>query len=347
MRGKKMSGKLLAIVLVLVAVGTIFGAFPIITDATSYPNMPGVLDVTLQTQEPDEEVTFADPNLEAEIRSAISKESGPIYTSDLEGLTHLNASNRNIVDLTGLEHCTSLTHLYLRNNEISDISPLSGLTSLWELRLNNNQISDISPLSGLTNPWLLRLDNNQISDISPLSSLSSTSLVWLGLDNNQISDISPLSGLTILRMLYLDNNQISDISPLSSLTSLHDLYLNNNQIGDISPLSSLTSLRELYLEDNQISNISPLVDNAGVSEGDAVDVRDNPLSATSIYIYIPQLEVRGVEVLYTPGEWAPWVYDENKDGIIQRMEAIHAVQHYFAARITKAQAIEVVSLYPG
>lgn len=72
---------------------------------------------------------------------------------------------------------------------------------------------------------------------------------------------------------------------------------------------------------------------------------DNPLSATSIYIYIPQFEARGVEVLYTPGEWNPWAYDENKDGIIQKMEAIHAVQHYFAASITKAQAIEVVMMY--
>jgi len=76
-------------------------------------------------------------------------------------------------------------------------------------------------------------------------------------------------------------------------------------------------------------------------------VRSNPLSVTSIYTYIPQLEARGVKVLYTPSEWDPWVYDENKDGIIQRIEAIHAVQHYFAGEITKAQAIEIVSLYPG
>ena len=345
MRGRKLSSKLLAIVPVLVAVGTIFGAFPIVTDATSYPNVPGMPDMTLQLQEPDEEVTFADPNLEAAIRSAISKQSGPIYTSDLDVLTELGARHRSIVDLTGLEHCTSLTRLYLDNNEISDISPLSSLTSLRVLELYHNQISDISPLSSLTSLTHLRLYLNQIGDISPLSSL--TSLTWLRLDHNQISDISPLSSLTSLLLLYLNNNQIGDISPLSSLTSLYDLYLEDNQIGDISPLSSLTSLWRLYLEDNQISDIRPLVDNAGVSEGDTVDVRDNPLSATSIYIYIPQLEARGVEVLYTPSEWDPWVYDENKDGKIQRIEAIHAVQRYFAGGITKAQAIEVVSLYPG
>jgi len=46
-----------------------------------------------------------------------------------------------------------------------------------------------------------------------------------------------------------------------------------------------------------------------------------------------------------PGD--PWGYDENSDGIIQKMEAIHAVMDYFSQKITKAQAIEVVMLYFG
>jgi len=49
---------------------------------------------------------------------------------------------------------------------------------------------------------------------------------------------------------------------------------------------------------NSISDISPLVENSGLSEGDTVDLGDNPLSATSINVYIPQLEERGVDVRY-------------------------------------------------
>ena len=41
----------------------------------------------------------------------------------------------------------------------------------------------------------------------------------------------------------------------------------------------------------------------------------------------------------------PWAYDENKDGKIQKIEAIHAVQDYFGGKITKMQAIQVVMLY--
>jgi hypothetical protein len=135
-------------------------------------------------------VYFADPNLEAAVREAIAIPEGPIYPSDLEGLTSLSASQKNIADLTGLEYATSLTSLLIHSNQLSDLSPLVNLTSLEELGLVDNQISDISPLANLT------------------------SLTWLNLGHNQISDISPLANLTSLTNLWICYNQVSDISPL-------------------------------------------------------------------------------------------------------------------------------------
>jgi Leucine-rich repeat (LRR) protein len=114
-------------------------------------------------------VTFPDPNLEAVIREAITKPMGDIYQSDVEWLTTLNASSKDIADLTGLENCVSLQTLYLWNNHVSDISALQNLTFLTTLYLGNNQISDISALQNLTNLQNLYLDYNQISDISPLA----------------------------------------------------------------------------------------------------------------------------------------------------------------------------------
>ena len=117
------------------------------------------------------EVAFADPNLEAAVREALAIATGRIYSSDLGELTHLEASARNITDLTGLEHATSLTTLDLVNNQISDVSPLADLTGLTALDLWFNQISDISSLADLTSLTTLNLVNNQISDISALASL--------------------------------------------------------------------------------------------------------------------------------------------------------------------------------
>jgi internalin A len=216
--------------------------------------------------------------------------------SNLTSLTDLVLGDNQISDISPVSNLTSLTWLYLVDNQISDISPVSNLTSLTWLYLEYNQISDISPVSNLTSLTWLDLGSNQISDISPVSNL--TSLTYLWLDDNQISDISPVSNLTSLTWLYLGGNQISDISPVSNLTSLTWLYLWDNQISDISPVSNLTSLTWLYLEDNQISDIKPLVDNSGLGGGDVVDLRSNPLSATSLNTYIPQLEARGVIVYY-------------------------------------------------
>ena len=223
-------------------------------------------------------VSIPDANLRAEIEDALDKASGETITrgdmSNLTSLTSVSAGSASISDLTGLEFAINLLSLYLFNNNISDVSELSGLTSLTSLTLRKNSITDISPLSGLTNLSLLRLEENSISDVSALS------------------------GLTNLERLNLHTNTISDVSALSGLTSLTSLTLYNNSIVDISPLSGLTNLEWLHLRNNLITDLSPLVANTGWGSGDRVDVRDNPLSATSINTHIPALRDRGVTVQF-------------------------------------------------
>lgn len=58
-------------------------------------------------------VAFPDPNLEAAIREALNKASGPIYASELAGLVSLSASGRGIQGLSGLEYCINLSGLSL------------------------------------------------------------------------------------------------------------------------------------------------------------------------------------------------------------------------------------------
>ncbi|MBI4285758.1 MAG: leucine-rich repeat domain-containing protein, partial [Chloroflexi bacterium] len=201
-------------------------------------------------------VTFPDPGLEAAIRQGINKPAGDIYQSELQSLTYLDASMRNIANLAGLEYVTNLTTLNLGQNQISDISPLANLTNLTTLYLHSNQISNISPLDILTNLTQLRLDINQISNIAPLAFLTNLTHLWI--NSNQISNISPLASLTNLTTLYIYSNQISNISPLANLTNLDTLDLRYNQISDIAPLANLVNLITLVLDHNQISDISPL-----------------------------------------------------------------------------------------
>jgi Leucine-rich repeat (LRR) protein len=107
-----------------------------------------------------------------------------------------------------------------------------------------------------------------------------------------------VADLKKLTQLIASWEGITDLTGLEYCTNLEELLLGYNQISDISALSRLTNLEWLELENNQISGVKPLVDNSGLSEGDVVYLQDNPLSSTSTNVYIPQLEKRGVNVLY-------------------------------------------------
>ena len=191
---------------------------------------------------------------------------------------------------------TTLPRLEAKNANISDLTGLEGATNLKSLRLGGNSISDIAPVTGLTNLKVLSLWANSISDISPVEAL--TNLTELNLSGNLISDISPVADLNQLTLLHLQSNRISDIAALASLTNLTALRLDRNSISDISVLSRLIQLTELRLNRNSLTDLSPLVANTGLRNGDTVDVRENPLSSTSIKTHIPILQSRGVTIKF-------------------------------------------------
>ena len=92
----------------------------------------------------DVEVVFPDKELEAAVREELEKPEEPLTTYDLKSLTYLNAGERNIEDLSGLQHATNLTELWLGGNQISDLSPLASLTHLTRLRLEGNPLDQES-----------------------------------------------------------------------------------------------------------------------------------------------------------------------------------------------------------
>ncbi len=132
----------------------------------------------------------------------------------------------------------------------------------------------------------------------PITQADMASLTRLDAPGKNIRDLTGLAFAINLTRLYLDENQISDVSALSGLNNLKSLQLGYNIISDISALSNLPNLTDLYLSRNTISDLSPLVANTGLGSGDEVDVRNNPLSATSLNTHIPILQGRGVNVQF-------------------------------------------------
>ena len=163
-------------------------------------------------------VSFDDANLERAVREALDRPQGTLTTADLDSLTVLDASDRDIQSLVGLEHATALRELYLRRNEITDVQPLASLTNLQSLSLWGNEIADVQPLASLTNLRKLSLWGNEIADVQPLASL--TNLQWLQLGDNEIADVSPLASLTNLYWLGVVDNALSEHAVNEQLSDL-------------------------------------------------------------------------------------------------------------------------------
>ena len=248
--------------------------------------------------------------------------------SPLAGLTNLTVirfARNNITDISPVARLTKLTVLNFRNNAISDISPLAGLTNLTALWLNGNSISNISPLARLTNLTQLRLEGNSISDITSL--VTNTGLGngdTVNLKGNPLSNQSINTHIPALqsRGVTVEFDQI--VAPpqtvnipdsnlrnaiekalskargatitLADMGTLTALSAINQNIVNLTSLEHATNLTHLDLRNNSISDLLPLVTNAGLGNGDTVNVKGNPLSNQSINTYIPTLQRRGVTV---------------------------------------------------
>ena len=202
-----------------------------ITDTSPLTSLTKLVEVDIKIAVPVSKGLIPDPNLAAVVRGTLGLAPNARITKQaIQRLTSLQADNRQIKNLDGLEHATQLTALYLWDNQISDVSLLARLTQLERLILDSNQIRDLSPLAGLTQLVSLGLIDNRISDVRPLAKL--TKLEYLALNNNQIRDIRPLAGLVNLERLRLAENPITDTALLSSLTNLVEVDIEIPTIAD-------------------------------------------------------------------------------------------------------------------
>ncbi len=256
-------------------------------------------------------IEFPDAGLEAAVRDAIGKSSGDIFTADVADLNVLEANDREIVDLDGIDRLPALDSLDVAGNQVSDLSLLVEIP-LTYLRLFRNPIVDFSPLAEMTS--LKRLDlideNENLTDISFVSNRTNLEvLVAIGsfsdlspvanltnmrelLVRGQISDISAVANLTALTFLALGGNQISDISAVANLTALTLMNLGSNQISDISAVANLTALVVLSLDDNQISDLTPL---ANLTAVESLNLSDNEISDISTLENLTELNFVGLD----------------------------------------------------
>ncbi len=228
-------------------------------------------------QLPGTVVHIPDSNLRAAITEVLGKSpNAPITTEELEKLKELDAPDRGIHDLTGLQFATNLEWLHLGENQISNLSPITGLINLKVLRFSRNNVSDLSSIAGLINLRYLAFHTNNVSDLSPIARLINVEVLRFSVNN--ISDLTPLVGLINLKHIFSWGNPVSDLSPLTGLTKMEEIDICGADLSDLTPLARLTGLKELYLRSNGISDISSL---AGLTGLTRLNIAENDISDIS------------------------------------------------------------------
>ncbi len=252
--------------------------------------------------------------------------------SSVEGLEYapnlreLRLSGSDVEEITPLQDLMSLTALDLNGNPVTDIGPLEDLTNLNDLHLccaGGEPFVDPTVFEALTKMEYFNIGDRQIDDellAQIVAAMPDLKMLWL--DGNQITDGSVFVGLEDLGHLAVGWNQIEDISFITEIPGLWSLELRSNPIADFAPLSEVnqlqvlviadtglvdisfledfTSLVDLDLADNQITDISALVANAGLGEGDIVNIPGNPLNLEDpeVMADIQALLDRGVDLTY-------------------------------------------------
>jgi len=233
-----------------------------------------------------QEVTIPDPGLNAAIREALQKPSGPLTEQDIFSLTNLNARNRNVSSIAGLESARNLVSLNLEINHLSSVSPLSALTNLSTLDLSINPLIDFSPPSVLTNLASLTIEGCGLTNLTLPATLigltnldvegndlrsfnlpsNLTSLIALNLGFNSFTNFSLPGGLTNLDSFYFAGNPLTNVTLPPGLVGMTELNLSQNLLTHFTLPPGMTNLSELNLAFNQLTNLTLPADLRNLNE---------------------------------------------------------------------------------
>lgn len=175
-----------------------------------------------------------------------------IPSANINGITTLNVSEKNIADLTGIEDFVALKNLNCGTNKLATLD-LSRNLALEELIAYTNQLTTID------------LSQNR-------------ALIKLYLESNQLTKLD-VSKNTALTKLFCSFNKLTSLD-VSKNTALEELWCIYNDLKSLD-VSKNTSLIGLECSDNQFSKLD--IRNGNNENIDAPDLNNNP-NLTCIYV---------------------------------------------------------------
>ncbi|GAA4885187.1 hypothetical protein GCM10023311_04740 [Flaviramulus aquimarinus] len=147
-----------------------------------------------------------------------------VVTANIENISFLDISNKEILDLTGIEAFISLKNLNFESNMLSNID-LSGNVLLENINASNN-ILDTIDLSFAKNLAVINISNNNLSLLDLDSNLNITDLN-VSINNLTAINVDPLTNLEKLdcSLNQLDNLSVTLNSNLKELDCQFNLFI--------------------------------------------------------------------------------------------------------------------------
>lgn len=182
-----------------------------------------------------------------------SPADGKLSKAEIEAVTSINCSNKEIESLEGISYFTKLRFLTCYGNNITtlkleDLEELDFASIVPQPSLTTLSIKNCAKLSIVDLPASSMPENLETIDISGCSSLKQMSI-----GKGNVKQLT-LSGCTSLQTLNCMGNQIDSLD-LSDSVNLLNLYCSSNKLTELI-LSSNTQLKSLACSDNQLTELN-------------------------------------------------------------------------------------------
>ena len=197
------------------------------------------------------EVHIPDPALQRAIAYSIGVNERDLTVGLIqEKLEFLEANDREIRDLRGLEHAISLKTLVLRDNLIEDFRPLSDLKNLIKLDISGNRLANLDtlvPLAGKDVQSRVAELKLKLND----SGLAGEQRTQLTLELSELSQ-KLKGGRRVIRELNLARNRLLGLKGINHFSSLVHLDVSENALLDLEGVGQLKNLVNLFAQNNQL-----------------------------------------------------------------------------------------------
>lgn len=259
-------------------------------------------------------VNIPDPGLDAAIRDALGiGPSDPITKEALADLESLDASNRGIKSLEGLEHCQKLKVLDLSQNELDDTDDTAVLARLWVL--TKLEVLDLSGnnLHSHSLFWLWRLGRLKRLDLSDNNITGVRGLLRLfrdpRVDAGEYLDLrgNPLSSDTLFYCIPILQGRDVEVEYTAHISVWVDFR--RGMFRPKGPWVVATIRLPWGLQGKGISVAD--IDVGSIRLNDSVEAADSILRGDTLFVFFNRSEV---EEIVEPGEVELTLTGEFKNG---------------------------------